>query len=228
MAGEPAAVAGGGSRPGPVTREAVLAAARAMASSGLVAGTAGNVSGRLADGTVCATPASLPYEAMALDDLVVVDRDGAVVAGHRRPTSELALHLACYRAFPEVGGVVHAHPVFASAFAVLGRPVPAVVEEGVLFVGGDVPVCQFRSTGTADLGDEACAHLADRGAALLANHGLVAVGSDPADALHVATVVERVAHVAWAAQLLGEPVAVPDDALGALAAAYRDRRAGTP
>jgi L-fuculose-phosphate aldolase len=199
-----------------------------MLAAGLVAGTAGNVSGRLADGTVCATPSSLPYGPMEVADLVVVDRDGTVVDGSRPPTSELALHLACYRAFPEVHGVVHAHPVHASAFAVVGRPVPAVIEEAVLFVGGDVPVCGFRATGSAALGEEACRHLADRGAALLANHGLVAVGRDPDDALHVATVVERVAHVAWAASALGAAVPVPPDAVGALARAYRARRASSP
>lgn len=197
-----------------------------MAEAGLVAGTAGNVSGRLPDGTVCATPASLPYGGMGVEDLVVVDPDGAVVDGTRPPTSELALHLACYRAFPEVAGVVHAHPVHASAFAVAGLPVPAVIEEAVLFVGGDVPLCAFRPSGSAALGEEACRHLADRGAALLANHGLVAVGTDPADALHVATVVERVAHVAWAARSLGEAVTVPADAVGALARAYRAGRFG--
>jgi L-fuculose-phosphate aldolase len=219
-------MAADGAPPAEVTREAVLAAARGMATGGLVAGTAGNVSGRLADGTVCATPASLPYDTMEVADLVVVDLDGTVVDGSRPPTSELLLHLACYRAFPEVGGVVHAHPVHASAFAVVGRPVPAVIEEAVLFVGGDVPVCGFRPTGTAALGEEACRHLADRGAALLANHGLVAVGTDPADALHVATVVERVAHVAWAAIALGDAVPVPDEASATLAAAYLDRRRG--
>lgn len=211
----------------PVTRDDVLAAAKGMATAGLVVGTAGNVSGRLPDGTVCSTPASLPYDGMAVDDLVVVDLDGAVVDGHRRPTSELALHLACYRAFPEVGGVVHAHPVAASAFAVARRPVPAVIEEAVLFVGGDVPVCRFEPTGSEALGDEAVRHLADRGAALLANHGLVAVGTDPADALHVAAVVERVAAVAVAATALGDPVAVPASAVDPLVAAYhRHRGAG--
>jgi L-fuculose-phosphate aldolase len=117
--------------------------------------------------------------------------------------------------------------VHASAFAVLGRPVPAVVEEATLFVGGEVPVCAFRPTGTAGLGEEACRHLADRGAALLANHGLVAVGTGPADALHVATVVEHAAHVAWAALAVGAPVPVPADATAVLAARYlENRRAG--
>ncbi len=141
-------------------REEVLAAARDLHRLRLVEGTAGNVSARLADGTVCVTPSGLSYAAMTIDDLVVVDLDGRVVSGTRLPSSELALHLACYHAFPEVGGVVHSHPAEASAFAAARRPIPVAVDEFALYVGGEVAVTSYAPSGSDALGRQAVALLA--------------------------------------------------------------------
>ena len=99
-----------------------LAAAKAMYRRSIVEGTAGNVSGRVDDGSVVVTPSSLDYEAMVLDDLVVMDLDGAVVAGERSPTSE-KVHLAALAAHPEAGAVVHCHAKHASMFAVAHQPI---------------------------------------------------------------------------------------------------------
>lgn len=190
-------------------RRAVLATARTLAARGLVEGTSGNVSARVDDARVCLTPSSLPYDAMTLDDLVVVGLDGAVLEGERSPTSEKALHLACYRRHPEIGGVVHSHPVHATMFAVARQPIPAAIEEVAVYIGGDVPVCDYVMTGTDELGEEVAARLADRAAALLANHGMVTVGATPDAALHAALVVERTAHIVWGARLLGTPHELP-------------------
>ena len=205
----------------------VLAAAKAMDRKGLVEGTAGNVSGRMADGSVTMTPSSLSYDAMELDDLVVVDTDGNQLAGERSPTTERSLHLSCYRAYPEVGGVVHCHPVYASMFALAHEPVPAAIEEVVVYVGGDIPICDYRTTGTDELGDEVASKLADRSAALMANHGLVAIGKDPADALHAAAVVERTAHIVWGARALGKAHDIPPKVNENFAGAYRFIRENT-
>ena len=134
-------------RPLAEVKEAVLAAAKAMYRRGIVEGTAGNVSGRVDDGTVVVTPSSLDYEAMALDDLVVVDLDGAVVAGERSPTSEKGVHLAALAAHPEAGAVVHCHAKHASMFAVARQPIPAAIDEFVVYIGGDVPVCEYHPSG---------------------------------------------------------------------------------
>lgn len=206
-------------------RDEVLAAARDLLALGLTAGTAGNVSGRAADGTIVVTPASLDYRAMTAGDLVVLDLDGTVLSGDRAPSSERALHLAVYRAYPEVGGVVHAHPVHATMFACARAPVPAAVDEFALYVGGDVPCAEYHPSGTDDLAREATRHLRDRGAVLLASHGLVTVGRTPADALHVAVVVEQGAHAIWGAAALGGAVPLPAGAERALAEHYRRHRA---
>ena len=202
-------------------RRQVLDTALTMYRRGLVEGTAGNVSARLPDGTVCMTPSSTPYEAITVESLPIVDVEGNQMGGEGRPTSERSLHLACYRDHPEVGGVVHCHPTYASMFAVARQPIPAVIEEVVVYVGGDVPVCEYHTTGTDELGDEVARNLGDRSAALMANHGLVCVGASPDDALHNALVVERTAHIVWGARALGPVGEIPEAVDASFADVYR-------
>jgi L-fuculose-phosphate aldolase len=191
-------------------KQAVLDTAKEMYRKGLVEGTSGNVSARMPDGNVCLTPSSVPYETMVLDDLVVVDLDANVLEGHRTATSEKDLHLACYRAFDEVGGVIHSHPVYGSMFACARQPIPAAIEEFMVFVGGDVPACDYTLTGTADLGKEAVRNLEQTSAALLASHGMITIGPTPSEALHVALVVERTAQIVHGARALGGEHPLPE------------------
>src|SRR3982074_3242170 len=99
---------------------AVLAAAKDMLRRGLVEGTAGNISARRQDGNLVITPSSVDYGEMERDDLVVVDPTGSVAHAKdgRSPSSEMHLHLACYRAFDDIGSVIHSHPVWATMFAI--------------------------------------------------------------------------------------------------------------
>lgn len=204
------------------TPEVVLDTAKRMLAEGLVAGTAGNISGRLADGTVCLTPSSVPYETMTLDDLVVVDAAGEVVSGHRSPTSERDLHLATLRAYPELGSVIHSHAVHATMFAVAREPIPAAIEEVVVYLGGDIPCCEYRPTGSAELGEVVAEALCDRGAALLSNHGLVTCGASPDVALHNAELAERTARIIWGARAAGSTVTpLPERAVTDMAGVYR-------
>jgi L-fuculose-phosphate aldolase len=187
----------------------VVAVAQKMERAGLVVGTAGNVSGRLANGTICLTPSSVRYGDITVDGLAVCEVDGTHVAGSGKPSSEKAMHLSCYEAFPEVGGVVHCHPRYGSMFAVAHEPVPAVIEEVIIYVGGEVPVAEYATTGTAELAAEVVRHLATRSAVLMANHGLLCVGRSPADALHTALAVEQAAHIVHGARVLGRVVPLP-------------------
>ena len=207
------------------TAEAVLAAAKEMLRNGQVEGTSGNISGRLPDGRVCLTPSSVAYETMTLEDLVVVDLDGAVLEGERSPTTEKDLHLAALRRYPELGAVIHTHAVHATMFALAHEPIPAVIEEVVVYVGGDVPCCEYRGTGTAELGEEVASRLSDRGAVLLANHGLVTCGSSPEQALHHAALVERTAQIVWGARAMGAEIhPLPDKVNRDMAGVYRYMR----
>jgi L-fuculose-phosphate aldolase len=189
--------------------EQVLAAAKDMLRHGLTAGTSGNVSGRLDNDRVVITPSSLSYEEMTLEDLVVLDMDGNVVEGSRSASSEKGVHLACYREFDEVGSVIHSHPVYATMFACARIPIPAAVDEFAIYVGGDVPVCEYAMSGTEELGRNAAAMLKDVGTALLASHGMVSVGPSPDRVLHQAGVVERAAQVIIGARSLGGVVPLP-------------------
>ena len=194
-------------------RAEVVAAARQMEADGLVVGTAGNVSGRQADGTICLTPSSTPYGDITPEGLAVLDLEGTHVDGSGKPSTEKAMHLACYQAFPEVGGVVHCHPVHGSMFAVAAQPVPAVIEEVIIYIGGDVPVADYATTGSDELAVEVVRHLHDRSAVLMANHGVLCIGKSPADALHTAQVVEHTAKIVWGARQLGNVTLLPEEIL---------------
>ncbi|HEV8064762.1 MAG TPA: L-fuculose-phosphate aldolase [Acidimicrobiales bacterium] len=188
---------------------AVLATAKEMAAKGLVEGTAGNISARQADGTVCVTPSSIDYGLMELQDLVVVDLEANVVSGDRSPSSELPLHLAVYKAFDDVGSVIHSHPVYATMFAVARQPIPSCIDEFTIYVGGEVRVTEYAMSGRPDVGINAVEALQGRGAALLANHGMVAVAQSPEKALHITALVERSAYIVWGARQLGEIHSLP-------------------
>ena len=203
--------------------EAVLATAKAMLRKGLVEGTAGNISARQEDGSVVITPSSVDYEAMQLDDLVVIDLDGNPLQCKegRSASSEKLLHLACYKAFDDVGSVIHSHPVWATMFAVAHQPIPACIDEFAIFVGGDVRCSTYGASGTSDVAENAIDALQGRAAALLANHGMVAVGPRPDKALHVTALVERSAQIAWGARALGGTVSLPDEVNTNFANIYR-------
>jgi L-fuculose-phosphate aldolase len=202
--------------------EAVLAAAKDMLRRGLVEGTAGNISARRSDSNIVITPSSVDYADMTLDDLVLVDRFGSVLEAkdRRSPSTEMALHLACYRAFDDIGSVIHSHPVWATMFAVAHQPIPACVDEFAVYCGGDIRCAEYAASGTSDVGHNAVKALQDRAAALIANHGLVAVGPRPDKVLHVTALVERTAQIAWGVKALGGPVPIPDEVNKNFAAVY--------
>ena len=206
---------------------AVLDAAKEMLRRGLVEGTAGNISARRSDGNLVVTPSSVDYGDMQLDDLVLVDPEGAVLqaAQGRAPSSEMKLHLACYQAFDDIGSVIHSHPVWATMFAVAHQPIPACIDEFAVYCGGDVRCTDYAASGTPDVGANAVKALEGRGAALIANHGLVAVGPRPDKVMHITALVERTAQIVWGARALGGPVAIPEEVNRNFAGVYSYLRA---
>lgn len=204
-------------------REEVLEAAQRMLQLGLVVAVWGNVSARVrGSGLVVITPSGVPYDSLVADDLSVLEAgSGARVDGRLKPSSELHTHLTVYRLRPDVGGVVHTHSLYASAFAVARRPIPPVVEDAAQVVGGNVECAEYGAPGTQDLADKAVLALGPRGAVLLANHGVVGVGPTVAEALRVCQVVEKTAHIHALACRLGEPVLLSDAQVAELHHAYR-------
>jgi L-fuculose-phosphate aldolase len=177
-----------------------------MFDEGMVVGTAGNVSARVpAEDLVALTPSSLPYEDMTPADIVLVDLHGNPVGDGRPPSFEKLLHLAVYKARPDVGAVMHTHALYSSVLAVLRRPLPPVVEELVPYVGGQVDVAAFAMSGSDELAANVVSALGNKAAALLANHGNLCCGKTLAKALKVAQLVERCAEIYVTALRVGDP-----------------------
>jgi L-fuculose-phosphate aldolase len=192
-------------------RQAVVDAGRQMIGRGLVAGTWGNISVRCESGDrIAITPSGRPYDQLQAEDIVVVDPAGQILSG-QRPSSELALHLAIYLKRTNVRAVVHTHSLYATACAVAGKAIPASLEEMVQAVGGPVQVATYALPGTVELANHAVAALADRSAVLLANHGVAACGPSLAEALLVAELVEKAAHIHVVAEQLGGARALSDE-----------------
>ncbi len=184
-------------------RRAVVATARAMGSSGINQGKSGNVSVRCGDGLLV-TPSGLDYEAMQPDDIVAMDMDGRWTArAGLRPSSEWRIHRDILRVRPDLGAVVHAHPIFSTAIGIMRREIPPIHYMIALAGGSDIRVAPYATFGTAELSALALTALEDRRACLLAHHGLVACGRDLAAALGLAVEVEALARQYHACLAIG-------------------------
>ena len=203
----------------------VAEVARKMAELGLVSGTSGNVSARLPDALFAITPMGRSYEGMSADDIVVVDGDLYPVEGDLIPSSESLLHVAIYEARPDVGGIVHTHAVYSSAVAVAGLGIPPIVDEMVVALGGEVRVSDYAPPASEELAERVCAALGNRDAALIRNHGAVAVGATPEAALDTSILTERAAKIFVMSSILGRPTALPDEVAESEAAIFEMRRA---
>lgn len=180
-----------------------------LITNGLVKGTGGNISvlDRQA-GTFAISPSGMEYPALTPADIVVMDLAGEIVEGERRPSSEHALHRIFYNKRPEVGAVVHTHSVYATVLGTLGEGLPAS-SYLVAFSGREVPCAPYASFGTPELAVGAEAAMGENRAVILANHGLVAVAENLADAFNVAEQIEGCAEVYVKARAIGEPHLLP-------------------
>lgn len=206
-------------------REAVLDAVQRIVATGLVANASGNVSCRIRrpDGDHFAVTASrVPYHRFTIDDVLIVDEEIEPVVGDGVPSSESLLHMAVYRARPDVGAVIHTHSVYASAYAVAARPIPALLDEQVVALGGAVEVADYGASASEQLADNAVGALGDRAAVLLRNHGAVGVGADLEEAIAVVELVERVAKIGALAIIVGGAGGeLPADVVASEQAVYR-------
>lgn len=206
-------------------RDELVRVGRTMNEGGLNQGTSGNISARVPEGLLI-TPSALPYHAMTADDIVLLDLDGRVLEGDRKPSSEWRLHASVLRARPEVSAVLHAHSMFCTTLSCLRRGIPAF-HYMVAVAGGDtVPCADYATFGTAALADRAVEALENRMACLLANHGMLALGESPAAALALAIEVETLATQYWRALQVGEPILLSDKEMAAVAEAFADYRSG--
>jgi L-fuculose-phosphate aldolase len=183
-------------------REEVAAAARRLAADGLVIGTAGNVSARSGD-LVAVTPTGARLEAVTPEQVAVVELGGGQVDGEFAPTSELGMHLEIYRR-RDAGAVVHTHAPFATALACALDELP-VVHYQMLALGGPIRVAPYATFGTPELAELTLAALEGRAAALMSNHGAIALGPDLDTAVEHARLLEWACELYWRAAAVGTP-----------------------
>lgn len=179
---------------------------------GLVAWTAGNVSGRVpGTSTFVIKPSGVSYDALTPESIVVCDLDGSLVDGELAPSSDTAAHAYVYRHRPDVGGVVHTHSTYATAWAARGEPVPCVLTAMADEFGGEIPVGPFAVIGDDSIGRGVVSTLAGHRspAVLMRQHGVFTIGKDARAAVKAAVMCEDVARTVHIARQLGEPLPIP-------------------
>ena len=208
-------------------REDVAAAARRLAHDGLLVGTAGNVSARIED-AVAVTASGVALVGCRPEDVTVVSPAGALLEGELRPTSELALHLGVY-ADTSASAVVHTHAPYSTAVACVLDALP-VLHYQQLLLGGEVRVAPYATFGTPELAETVREALAGRQAALMGNHGSVAIGASLAAAVENALLLEWLCALHHRAAQLGAPrmlsAAEQDDVVTAALSPRLRRSAG--
>ncbi|BCB82377.1 L-ribulose-5-phosphate 4-epimerase [Phytohabitans flavus] len=192
---------------------------------GLVVWTAGNVSARVpGENLFVIKPSGVTYDQLTPESMVVCDLDGQLVDGAFAPSSDTAAHAYVYREMPEVGGVVHTHSTYATAWAARGEPVPCVLTAMADEFGAEIPVGPFALIGNDDIGKGIVATL--RGhrspAVLMQNHGVFTIGKSARAAVKAAVMCEDVARTVHIARQLGEPLPIAQSDIDKLYDRYQN------
>lgn len=179
---------------------------------GWVAANDGNVSVKLGDGTYLATPTGISKAFITPDVLVRIDGEGKVLEGKEgyKPSSEIKMHLRCYRERPDVGAVVHAHPPTATGYAVAGKSLDEYSMIETVIAIGAIPLTPYGTPSTDEVPEAIAPYLADHDVLLLKNHGALAVGCDLVTAYYRMETLELFAKISLTAHLLGGAKEIPE------------------
>jgi L-ribulose-5-phosphate 4-epimerase len=210
-------------------REDVAALHAELIRYGLVIWTGGNISGRVPGADLFVIkPSGVSYDDLAPDNMILCDLDGNVVPGtpgsDRSPSSDTAAHAYVYRNMPGVGGVVHTHSTYATAWAARGEAIPCVITGMADEFGGEIPVGPFAIIGDDSIGRGIVATLDGHRsrAVLMQNHGVFTIGKDAKDAVKAAVMCEDVARTIHISRQLGTPIPVDDKAIDQLFDRYQN------
>ena len=165
-------------------KAAILEAGRRLYQRGYVCANDGNISARMTDGTIWVTPTGVSKGFMTEEMLIRISPEGEVLEGTWKVSSESAMHLAIYRENPEVGGVVHAHPAAATAYAAQGKPFDQAISLDAALQVGWVPCAPYAATGSVELAESAAQYCNEADCTLLEHHGAVTWGRDTMAALY--------------------------------------------
>ena len=193
-----------------------------LPKNGLVAWTSGNVSARDPDsGLVAIKPSGVRYEDLRPEHMVIVDLDGSLVEGDLEPSSDTASHLYIYRHRSDVGGIVHTHSPYATAFAAVNLPIPVYLTAQADEFGGPIPCGGFALIGGEEIGKVVVEAIGKSPAVLLKNHGVFTVGPTAEAAVKAAVMVEDVARTTWLALQIGRPDVIADEDVARLHQRYQ-------
>jgi len=197
-------------------RQQVLDYCRKMIEHILTTGSGGNISiYNRAENLIAISPGSMDYFKINADDIMVVSPQGIVVEGKNKPSSEMQFHLALFEHRPDVNAVIHSHSVYATAMACLRKPIPPL-HYLVGLIGDCVPVADYATFATRELAENIVKGIGTYNAALLANHGVVSVGSDVDLCFIIAEHVELLAQMYLFASAAGNPVLLPPEEMKVL------------
>jgi len=176
---------------------------RRMYQKGFVASNDGNISIKIDERKMLITPAGVSKGFLSPDDIIMCDMSGEVISGKEKPSSEIKLHLEVYRKRSDIGAVVHAHPPYATGFAVAGIPLTICILPEVVISIGTIPLAPYGTPSTAQLAKVVSPLLERHNAILLSNHGTLTLGEDVFSAYYVLERVEHLATVSLIARQLG-------------------------
>ncbi len=183
-----------------------------LITAGLTKGTGGNISVfNKREGLMAISPSGMDYFETKPEDIVLMDLEGKIVDGFRKPSSEWRMHLIFYQNREDVKAVVHTHSMFATTIATLRLDVPPA-SYLIAYAGKKVPCAPYATFGTQEIADAAYNTMGkEYNAVLLANHGLIAVGPDMPSAFGIAEIIEMVCEIYYRAKCVGEPTILSDD-----------------
>jgi L-ribulose-5-phosphate 4-epimerase len=210
-------------------RESVAELHNELVRYGLIVWTGGNVSGRVPGADLFVIkPSGVSYDDLGPENMILCDLDGAVIAGtpgsERSPSSDTAAHAYVYRNMPEVGGVVHTHSTYATAWAARGEEIPCVITAMADEFGGPIPVGPFAIIGDDSIGRGIVQTLSGHRsrAVLMQNHGPFTIGSSARDAVKAAVMVEDVARTVHIARQAGPLIPIPQESIDRLFDRYQN------
>ena len=198
-------------------REAIVEYCIKLIEHGLTKGTGGNISiFDRKEKIMAISPSGLDYYMTKPEDVVVMDLDGNVIEGRRKPSTEYHLHRIFYTNRGECNSVVHCHSMFSAVLACLHWSIPAS-HYMIALAGKDVRCAEYATFGTQELAENAFEAMKDRNAVLLANHGLLAVSTDLPNAFNIAEEIEFCAEIYYRTKCVGEPVILSDEEMALMA-----------
>ncbi|MGF7143207.1 L-fuculose-phosphate aldolase [Anaerotaenia torta] len=182
----------------------------------LVTASDGNISMRLNEKHIIITPSRKNKGLLSPEDMIVTDLDGNVAEGRGKASSEFLMHRAIYQNRPEIGAIIHTHPVYATAFALAGKNIPDdhLIEARVIL--GPTALAEYGTPGTPEMAEVIAPHIRKVNSILLKNHGAITYGTDLIDAYNRMDVLEAVAKTIIVSRLLGDPEVISKENLAKL------------